>query len=321
MKRLSLFLLATLLTAAPIRAQRIEVASTVSRHGPVTLEARDLSPRFMDFYRAAAGLDADGRFRVWQDRYGFAAVPPTPQGELLARRLLDTAWPRYAAALPRIAASAATMSRSAGEVAARVATLLGADRPIRIQLLAYVGGFEGNAFTAFEADGSARVAIPLEIDDAMRRRILPHELTHAIHGQLAGLSPGFERTLARVIFEEGLAMHVSRAVAPGFPDGAYVSHDAGWYAAATARRDALLRGLRPFLAAHDAGTVLRFTLGTGSQGLEREAYFAGWAVVGRLLAHGAHYAALARIPEAELPALVDRVLAELIAENRSGDVR
>ena len=46
---------------------------------------------------------------------------------------------------------------------------------------------------------------------------------------------------------------------------------------------------------------MRFTMGKGPSGLEREAYYAGWLVVGYWLEHGTTFAEIARIPEAEMP--------------------
>lgn len=45
----------------------------------VTLDVEDLTPRFLAFYEAvqAEGADADRRWQLWQEHYGFAAVPPT----------------------------------------------------------------------------------------------------------------------------------------------------------------------------------------------------------------------------------------------------
>jgi hypothetical protein len=61
------------------------------------VQVEDLSPRFLTFYQAAKTLpDAEARFRIWQNTYGFAAVPPTPAEQAMARRLVDEAWPRYA---------------------------------------------------------------------------------------------------------------------------------------------------------------------------------------------------------------------------------
>jgi hypothetical protein len=58
---------------------------------------------------------------------------------------------------------------------------------------------------------------------------------------------------------------------------------------------------------------LRFSIGHGPAGLEREAYFAGWLVVGDWLAHGMSFSEIARIPEKEMPqwaaAEIDAILA------------
>src|SRR5690606_26832582 len=67
---------------------------------PHELDVIDLTPRFLDFYERASheGLDPDARWTLWQEAYGFAAVPPTPEGSRAARALLDAAWDRYPAA-------------------------------------------------------------------------------------------------------------------------------------------------------------------------------------------------------------------------------
>src|ERR1700760_3282923 len=76
----------------------------------LTVDVVDVSPQFLAWYAAARDLpDADARFRLWQQIYGFAAVPPGPQGEAIARTLVDGAWPRYAEALPAARAGAAGM--------------------------------------------------------------------------------------------------------------------------------------------------------------------------------------------------------------------
>jgi hypothetical protein len=48
----------------------------------------------------------------------------------------------------------------------------------------------------------------------------------------------------------------------------------------------------------------RFTYGTGTTGLESEAYCAGWILVGDLLERGSTFAQLARIPEDHMAAFV-----------------
>ncbi len=58
--------------------------------------------------------------------------------------------------------------------------------------------------------------------------------------------------------------------------------------------------------------VMRFTMGKGPSGLEREAYYAGWLVVGYWLEHGTTFAEIARIPEAEMPKRVDAAIQKLL---------
>jgi hypothetical protein len=307
---------AALLALAGTRAtaEQVPPIRTDETIGTIRLHVVDITPQFLDFYEAAKALPPGQRFAEWKKRYGFAAVPPTPQGDAIARKLLDSAWPKYEAALPVIRRGYKGMEPKPAETVAKVAQLLGATKPMELQLTAYVGAFEGNAFTAIKADGTPVVSIPVEMPANERARVMPHEFTHAMHASLAGLSPGYERSLGRVIFEEGLAMHVAKAVGPAARDKAYVEYTPGWYARAMAKRRQILRGLLPNLRSKDAKTVFKYTMGSGSQGLEREAYLAGWLVIGRLLEQSRTYPELARIPENELPDLVARTIRDLLAD-------
>ena len=74
------------------------------------------------------------------------------------------------------------------------------------------------------------------------------------------------------------------------------------------RSDAILQGLLPELEKSDSQSVFRFTMGRGTTGLEREAYAAGWFVVGDLLKQVKSFAEIARIPSAEMPAVVRAVI-------------
>ena len=60
--------------------------------------------------------------------------------------------------------------------------------------------------------------------------------------------------------------------------------------------------------------VMRLTMGKGPSGLEREAYYAGWLVVGYWLKHGMAFADIARIPEKEMPQHVNEVIEKLLAQ-------
>jgi len=130
----------------------------------VELEVVDLTPRFLDFYEAAAGERAgpERRWQLWQERYGFAAVPPTPEGRELARRLLDQAWDRYPEVMDRIRAGAAGLQPAPLPVLERVAALL--DCPaVAVRLVVFVGFLEGNAF-GYGHEARPTVCIPVEQD-------------------------------------------------------------------------------------------------------------------------------------------------------------
>src|SRR6516225_279901 len=69
-----------------------------------SLSVTDLSPKFLAFYEQAVKEKASGdaRWELWKKMYHFAAVPPTTEGDKMARDLLDRAWDRYPSALEQI---------------------------------------------------------------------------------------------------------------------------------------------------------------------------------------------------------------------------
>ncbi|HEX6372952.1 MAG TPA: hypothetical protein VF006_28775 [Longimicrobium sp.] len=293
----------------------VTLAAPVAAHAQsrVTLQVTDLSPRFLTFYEAAAQADPDRRFALWKEHYGFAALPPVPEADSMARAMLDAAWPRYPEVMDRIRAGAAGMQPAPEPTLSAVADLLGVTDTITVRLLAYVGAREGNAFTN-ASRGLITVYVPVEEDPAWRELVMVHEMTHAVHHRLAGYSEGWERSIGRTVFAEGLAARATEALHPGRPAAAYLEHRPGWFAAAESHSADILRGILPHLRASDSPAVMRFTMGTGSTGTEREAYFAGWLVIGHLLENGYTFPQLARIPESEAPALVEAAIREMLAQ-------
>lgn len=312
--RLSRFLSAGLAGLLPALLAAAEPApADVPLPAQVTLTVKSLTPKFLAFRDAALAApdqSPDARWKLWQEKYNFAAVPPTPQGDAMARSLLDGAWARYAEALPLIENAGRTIDTDSRTVLGRVGALLALDRPLALQVLLYVGGFEGNAFTSPGKNGPV-VVVPAEIAADQRTLLLAHETTHAAHIALGNLNSGWERGLAEIIVSEGLAMRVAQAMFPGRPDKDYCENQPGWLAKAHERRAAIFAGLLPHLEAADGETVFRFTMGQGPAGLEREAYYAGWLIVGEWLAEGRTLADIARIPRAEMPARVRAALTKL----------
>lgn len=302
------FLLASFFSA---QAQTTAIPETPA----VTLDVLDLTPKFLAFYDAAQKEHAAGdqRWELWKKMYGFAAVPPTPEGQAIARKLLDAAWSRYPAALGRIRQGPAAIVPKPQDALDQVATLLGADVPIHVKLLVYVGGFEGNAFTSPGKDGTPTVAIPIEEEHP--GLLMTHEFTHAVEAEQAGLSLDWRRSIAHTIFTEGLAMRAVQAIHPGEADVAYIGEmTPGWYASAQAKQAQILTDITPHLAEDSSEAVMRYTMGQGGAGVEREAYYAGWLVIGDLLNHGWTFPRLARVRDADMAKLCAESLARLQAK-------
>lgn len=279
----------------------------------MSLEVRDLSPRFLRFYTAASAdsVSPARRFALWQDLYGFAAVPPGPAGDSLARVLLEQGWPQYPAVLERIRTEGPAAPREARWTVDTIARLLELEQPLRVRLLLYVGALEGNAYTIMP-DSVAIVALPIEVPPAVRALLAAHELTHAVHFGTAHLPGGWERSIAQTVLSEGLAARVAQRVHPGLPDAAYTEYHPGWLRAAEARRAAILTGIRGSLGARDGATVTKFIYGKGTTGIEREAYYVGWLVVGELLERGMSLADVARVPVERMPDVVGEAIDGLL---------
>jgi hypothetical protein len=155
---------------------------------PLNLTIKDLTPKFLTFYNEATKDKAspDKRWDLWKKDYDFAAVPPTPEGEEIAKKLLNDAWPRYPAVLDRIREGVAGLTPDPHAATRSIAELLRPETPVNVTLLEYVGGFEENAFTAAQG-GKIMTAIPIEGDPNRRVLLMTHELTHGgahQHGQL-----------------------------------------------------------------------------------------------------------------------------------------
>src|ERR1700749_2798665 len=106
------------------------------------LTINDYTARFLSFYADAdkQALTPDQRWALWQKEYGIASVPPTPAGQALARKQLDTVWDQYAALLPKLPGLAKKARDEADGVLQSVAALLQAsDQPVKVNLNLFVG--------------------------------------------------------------------------------------------------------------------------------------------------------------------------------------
>ena len=61
------------------------------------IELLNLVPKFLDFYHRAndSEISENQRWRLWEENYNFAAVPPGDEGRKIARDLFQRAWEKY----------------------------------------------------------------------------------------------------------------------------------------------------------------------------------------------------------------------------------
>jgi predicted Zn-dependent protease DUF2268 len=286
-----------------------------------SVEVVDLTPRFLNFYETAVAEKADPerRWQLWQQLYGFAAVPPRPEGKTMARSLLDHAWPQYPKYIDRIRHGAAVLNPPPQSILESVVKLLGAPQyAIKVKLVVYVGGLENNAF-AYVDHGVPTVAIPVESSDKDLQLTMTHEFTHAVHTTTAGLSGGYSQTsVAQLVLMEGLAERVTEKLVPGQTPAIYTSaHSDDWLREAEEHRLAILKGIQQHLDERGPEVMSRFTFGKGTTGLGREAYYAGWVLVGELVRQGMSLAEIAKLPPASMSGLISKVIDSLAAAGGS----
>jgi hypothetical protein len=288
----------------PLAAALVYLAAPPALAADHTLEIADRVAKFQAFYTEATAkpLDTDARFAFWQKDYGIAAVPPGPDGDAMARKLVDGAWDRYPALIPDLPALLKTDTDFAHDAFDRINALFETgDTPIHSRVVFYVGQFDNNAYSIPPDDGKAATVIfPVEMVNA--KLILAHELTHTIHIQLAGVTNSFGAPVGEIVFLEGLAMRTAQKVYPGLSETAYTEmpDTPGWLANCYAKKDAVLKGIAADLATSGRDVAMKYTFGQGNTGMQREAYCAAWIVMGKLLASGRTFPELARIPETKM---------------------
>jgi hypothetical protein len=269
--------------------------------------------KFLLFYRhaTASPMSADKRFALWKIDDGLAAVPPGPEGDAVARKLLDEAWEKYPTLVGRIPALTVAAQSTALAMFTKDNDLLATGSvPIHVRLVLYVGQFDNNAYT-MPSMNDKPVTVMLPVENQILQLALAHELTHAIHMQLANIKNSFGAPLGEIVFLEGLAMRTAQQAVPGLPEAAYseMPGDQGWFAKCAANRIAILKGIGDDLNKSGEAVALKYTFGSGNLGIQREAYCAGWFLVGNMLARGASLSDLARIPEEHIGSAVSEAYA------------
>ncbi|MEO7207272.1 MAG: DUF2268 domain-containing putative Zn-dependent protease [Steroidobacteraceae bacterium] len=268
--------------------------------------------KFEKFYGDATAKPMDGtaRFQLWQKEDGLAAVPPGPDGEAMARKLLDDAWDKYPALVSQLPVLTKTAADTARIMFAKDNAILEtANDPIHSRLILYVGQFDNNAFTMPAMDGRP-VTVLMSVENTNLKLILAHELTHSIHLQLAHVKNSFGAPVGETMFLEGLAMRTAQRAVPGLPDAAYVAMpgDEKWFLNCMARKEAVLRGIARDLKKGGREIAIKYTFGQGNTGMQRESYCAAWIVMGQILNSGETLPQLARIPEGKMVSTISSAM-------------
>ena len=289
------------------------IAQTRNNVPLINLNTKDITPKFLSFYDSATKQNtSEGkRWSLWKNMYDFAATPPTPQGDSIARKLLDQAWLRYPSIISLIKKGASVITPVAKKEVAEIADLLKPDSTINITLLVYVGGFEGNAFTTAQS-AKITTSIAIETTPSSLPLLMTHELTHAVHIGMGSFAGGWQRTIGTIIVTEGLAMRVTQKLFPTHPDKDFTDYTPGWLAEVDKHRNEILKNIKPFLFSNNMNDVMRFTMGKDSLGFERQAYFVGWIVVGYWLNHGMTFSDIAHIHEKDMPQYVQKTIEILL---------
>ncbi|MBR7552693.1 DUF2268 domain-containing putative Zn-dependent protease [Allobacillus sp. GCM10007491] len=264
------------------------------------IEVKSFIPKFITFYEKATKQKCtkEERWNLWKEHYNFAAIPPGPDGQTLAKELLEHAWDQYEERFDYIK-NWEPEHQKVADYLSEIKSLLGCEDPIKIVIIYFVGAFENNAFVAPYDD--ERLALCLPIENGNSDITLCHELTHVVHIKSANMNADWQRTIASIIIQEGLATHVSKKLVPGKEDRVYIEHEEGWLASCRVKKSEMIHGIRPYLNDDSSETVYKFTMGTGSTNTEREAYYVGWEIVKALFVEGYTFEEIASVKVSELP--------------------
>ncbi len=276
-----------------------------------TVNVINLVPKFLSFYKTAIqqNLDEEKRWELWKDTYNFAAVPPTDEGREIARNLLDNAWNQYESYIP-IFEKWIPESEKVKAFLGEVKNLLGYDYKIEFTVIYFVGGFEDNPFVA--PIGENKVALCLPIETEQSDIYLVHELTHVVHQKTANMKNDWERNIASIIMQEGLATHVSKQLIPGHKEKEYIEISHGWLKSCHKNKEEIIKNIIPYLEDSEPESVMKFTMGNGSTNHHREAYFVGWLFVKLLLQQGMSIEEIAHIQEDEIPQYISQNYKDLL---------
>ncbi|MDE2048294.1 MAG: hypothetical protein KGJ44_07800 [Betaproteobacteria bacterium] len=265
---------------APLAQAQRKASATPLGH--IDLSLLNAAPRFEQFMQAASqpGVDDAQRFTLWQQLYDFL-----PAGDPVQQRAaLDAAWPRYPGVAERVKAGFGALKPAPADMLGNIAGALRMEQPLKIRFVAFVGLFDGAVPTQpAAADGTPlSVFIPLENYDAAVALRVAEALSRIVTANM-GIAQSNAHSVAESVVYGGLTRFAALAGDDSFTAAPKPPVDA-------ARRDALLRTLRPLLADTAPDTLARVSGG------DNDAAAAGWWLTRRWVERGLSLAEIARTP-------------------------
>src|SRR5699024_5868413 len=269
----------------------------------VNLEVINLVPKFLNFFELANHEDVSEseRWNLWKKYYNFAALPPGYDQQ--ARKQLNQTWVKYQSNINQILNWKPDQIKLES-IFAEIKSLLGSDEDIPFVIVFFVSAFDNSAFVAPYNEHKAMLCLPIE--NQLSDIFVVHELTHIVHSEIASLEMNWERPIAEIVLQEGLALHVSKHLVPGERDEAYIEMgvELVWLKYCHDHRKKILNGITPYLSESKGEVIEKFIFGTGASGHKREAYYAGWELVNSELKKGVSFKQLASIKPKDIPSYV-----------------
>lgn len=279
------------------------------------IEIINLVPKFLKYYSIAKKANKSERYLLWKKHYNFAAVPPGEKGEQLAEKMLKEAWNKYDQIVPALNEWSPD-SKNLLEHLSSVKQALGYNKRLDFVLVFFVGSFEGNAFATPYSDNKVALCFPVEtqINDV----VLVHELIHLVHSETANFKMQWERSVASIIMTEGLATQLSKYLVPGYQDELYIEFQKNdWLQECRRNETQILKGILPDLKEKDSEKVFKFTMGTGTTGIEREAYYVGWRVIESMLGEGWSFLEIGQTQEREFEMIAEKYIVTILNAKKS----
>ena len=272
------------------------------------LKCTQLLDRFLMFYDQASIEQADlsRKLELWTKYYDFPHVPPGYKKHQLSKEMLEYGWGQYPLIYDQIKYFEMEPIHWQ-ERLSQIKQTLNVRSSVSATILFFVGTFETDAFIV-EEKNEYLLCFPVEIGSIDFR--MTQELTRMVNCKESGMAPSHTRTLAQLIFQEGIALHTAHQLL-----GEEQRNDAIPYfkdEACTREPNRVMMNILSHLDRTDYEALYSFTKGTGASGFEKEANYTGWNLVQYLLNQGATLNELASLKAEDVDNLVEKSLYSIL---------